>query len=84
MSITFGKRGSCTLPATRTVEGYSPKDGLAHGELDVVFHSCEAHHQEAREQWLRGLTAYTVAQSPKPPRICGQFTDFTDNGSTAA
>lgn len=83
MAISFGKRGTCTLPATRTVEGYSPKDGAAHGELDVVYHSCEAHHQEAKEQWLRGLTAYTVAQRPRQ-RVCGQFTDFTDNGDTAA
>ncbi|MFE5773690.1 hypothetical protein ACFQ7O_35650 [Streptomyces sp. NPDC056485] len=84
MAITFGKTGVCTRPAERAVEGYSPRDGLAHGELDRVVYACEEHREEARTVWLAGLTAHALPRSATTTRTCGSFTDFTAPDDPAA
>ncbi|WP_331718580.1 hypothetical protein OHU23_41230 (plasmid) [Streptomyces virginiae] len=81
MAITFTKLGRCTLPATRTLEGYSARDGRAHGELDKVVRACDAHVETARTDWLAGLTPYAVTHTGSS--VCGQLTDFTGTDDAA-
>ncbi|WP_280335870.1 hypothetical protein [Nocardia wallacei] len=63
---------SCGRDAAHRVEGYSPRNGLLHGSLDVVVYACPDHHDIARREWLAGLAAYSceVAASLPPP-TCG-------------
>ncbi|MDX2657880.1 hypothetical protein PV736_02170 [Streptomyces scabiei] len=76
MSITFSTVGTCTAEASVCVEGYSPLDGRAHGDLDVVVYVCEAHHDTARTEWLAGLTPYSIPRARG--RRCGQVTAFAE------
>lgn len=48
----------CGAPATVRLEGYSARDGLAHGSLDVIVYACQEHTDTARTEWLAGLTPY--------------------------
>lgn len=68
----------CGAPATVRYEGYSPRNGLAHGSLDLTVYACEEHDSQARTEWLDGLLAYrtlTVGTSR-----CGERFDFTTLG----
>lgn len=69
----------CGAPATTCVEGYSPRDGRAHGSLDLTVYACADHATFARTDWLSGLTAYTCASTPVGRR-CGERFDFTTLG----
>jgi hypothetical protein len=76
VSITFSTIGTCTAPAAVCVEGYSPRDGRAHGSLDVVVYACEKHAEVARTEWLASLTPYGTTPVPGPR--CGEMTTFTE------
>lgn len=76
MNITSSTVGTCTAEAVVCVEGYSPRDGRAHGDLDVAVYVCEAHHETARTEWLAGLTPYTIKRAVG--RRCGQVTAFAE------
>ncbi|MCT9107940.1 hypothetical protein N4G69_20260 [Streptomyces mirabilis] len=68
----------CGAPATDRIEGYSARDGLAHGSLDAIVYACPDHASEARAQWLSGLTPHSSATSGG--RHCGDYVDFTADG----
>lgn len=65
----------CGAPATVSFEGYSPRNGLAHGSLDVIVHACTKHTTKARDEWLGGLMPYRT--TPGATSRCGESFDFT-------
>ncbi|MDX2679274.1 hypothetical protein [Streptomyces soliscabiei] len=65
----------CGAPATVSFEGYSPRDGLAHGSLDVIVHACDEHTSKARDEWLGTLMPYRT--TPGTTSRCGESFDFT-------
>jgi hypothetical protein len=61
VSIHFDQVGHCGAVAVYKVEGYSPKDGMAHGSLDVTVAVCAACHPVVRQQLIGcGMTPYTL------------------------
>ena len=78
MTITFDHVGTCPHKTTVMVEGYSPRDGRAHGSLDVTVRVCDACHQTTRTQLFAcGMTPYS-----RPTRTemgCGDRTTFEEN-----
>lgn len=74
----FDQVGQCHGTATVMVEGYSPKDGRAHGSLDVTVHVCSGCHERVRrELWTCGMTPYSIQSAAM--RTCGERTIFDDN-----
>ncbi|MFA3877559.1 hypothetical protein ABS735_28435 [Streptomyces sp. MMCC 100] len=69
----------CGAPASVCVEGYSPRDGRAHGSLDHAVYACTVHATDARTDWLHGFTTYTCAGTPVDRR-CGERFDHTTLG----
>jgi hypothetical protein len=70
---------TCPRPATVAVEGYSPRDGRAHGSLDRVARVCDDHAETART-WMGHLMPYRAIQGDIGHRIpCGEITDYTDD-----
>ncbi|WP_371528396.1 hypothetical protein OG302_22400 [Streptomyces sp. NBC_01283] len=68
----------CGAPAAALIEGYSPRDGLAHGSLDLTVYACDEHATTARTDWLRGMTPYSM---PSPSgRRCGTRFDYRTLG----
>ncbi|MDQ0933782.1 hypothetical protein [Streptomyces turgidiscabies] len=65
----------CGAPATVSFEGYSPRNGLAHGSLDIIVHACDEHAVQARAEWLGTLTPYRT--TPGATSRCGESFDFT-------
>lgn len=87
-TVRFGRVPGvhCTAPAVRVVEGYNPKDGIAHGSLDVVVYVCEEHHAAARDMWVQAVGAassWTRSQPPITPHLCGALVDYRDTTSSA-
>ena len=68
----------CGAPATVRFEGYSPRDGLAHGSLDLAVYACADHATQARAEWLDGLLPYRTAAAGDSR--CGERFDFTKLG----
>lgn len=69
----------CTATATSCIEGYSPRDGRAHGSLDTTTYTCAAHAPATRaEVEAAGLTAYTCETSGL--FTCGERFDFRTLG----
>jgi hypothetical protein len=68
----------CGARSTVRFEGYSPRDGLAHGSLDLAVYACDEHASQARTQWLDELLPYrtTTAGTAR----CGERFDFTTLG----
>lgn len=79
MSMRVSQVGTCTTPAARTVEGYSPRDSGVHGSLDAYVYVCDAHVETGRE-WLAGLQTYACATRPAPGTRCGRLVDFRAAG----
>lgn len=76
--------GTCTGVATYRVEGYSPKNGLAHGSLDVDIAACLDCHATVRQQLVDvGMTPYSIGMVTDI-RPCGERTVFEDCTYTAA
>ncbi|WP_411091387.1 hypothetical protein [Streptomyces sp. 049-1] len=69
----------CGVPAAVCIEGYSPRDGLAHGSLDHTVYACAGHTADARADWLSGYTTYTCTGTPEGRR-CGERFDYTTLG----
>ncbi|MCP2327611.1 hypothetical protein HDA40_006118 [Hamadaea flava] len=71
---------TCGQPATVRIEAYSPRDGLAHGTLDVSVNVCDA-HVEPVSATLRqaGFTAHRDGQAQSGKR-CGDGYDYTQPG----
>ncbi|MEU8531575.1 hypothetical protein [Streptomyces parvulus] len=69
----------CGAPAAVCIEGYSPRDGLAHGSLDHTVYACAGHTADARADWLSGYTTYTCTGTPEGRR-CGERFDYTALG----
>lgn len=82
MSVTFSTVGACSADAVVCVEGYSPRDGRAHGNLDVAVYVCKAHEEIARTEWLAGLTPYSTPATQG--RRCGYVTAFAEVPSLPA
>jgi len=79
----FDHIGVCTSTATVMVEGYSPKDGRAHGSLDVTVHVCKDCHGAIRDSlWACSMTPYSRPSSAE--RRCGERTIFEDCAYTRA
>ncbi|WP_330265305.1 hypothetical protein [Streptomyces griseorubiginosus] len=68
----------CGAPATVRFEGYSPRNGLAHGSLDLAVYACTDHTTQARTKWLDGLMPYRTATAGASR--CGERFDFTKLG----
>ncbi|MEU5664735.1 hypothetical protein [Streptomyces longwoodensis] len=64
----------CGAPATVRYEGYSPRDGLAHGSLDLAVYACDDHAGQARTEWIGDLLAYRTTTAGSR---CGERFDFT-------
>ena len=80
--ITFDRFGTCTGVATYKVEGYTPKNGLAHGSLDVTVNACVDCHQKVRTQLIEcGMTPYSLGMVTDV-QPCGDRTTFADNSFT--
>ncbi|MFE3051577.1 hypothetical protein [Nocardia sp. NPDC059239] len=76
MSI-FSKVGTCDQLATRSVEGFSPRDGRAHGSLDAYVYVCDDHIQTAGDEWLGDLpTTFVNVTRPSDGTVCGRMVDF--------
>jgi hypothetical protein len=61
MTTVFDHVGDCLNPATVSVEGYSTKDGQAHGSLDVVVRTCDDCHPRVRTQLIDcHMTPYSI------------------------
>ncbi|QTU47622.1 hypothetical protein F3K20_24885 [Streptomyces scabiei] len=67
----------CGAPAAVRFEGYSARNGLAHGSLDLVVYACDDHAAQAKDEWLGGLMPYRTL--PTGSR-CGEKFDFTTLG----
>lgn len=89
--ITFDRVGGCDNSVTMLIEGYSPKDGRAHGSLDVTIRSCADCHQIYRTQLFAcGMTAYsytgTVSHDDRNGRLvalrCGDRATYEANKYT--
>ncbi|MEU2975988.1 hypothetical protein ABZ678_02965 [Streptomyces hirsutus] len=70
--------GECGTAAAVRLEGYSPRQGLAHGSLDVIVYACEEHKATARAEWLEGFTPYTTAATGTAQ--CGDRFTFEPKG----
>lgn len=68
----------CGAPATTRFEGYSPRNGLAHGSLDLAVYACETHASQARTEWLGNLLPYRTLTAGDSR--CGERFDFTTLG----
>jgi hypothetical protein len=88
MTIRFDKVGKCPSYPTMLVEGYTPREGRAHGSLDVTVRCCADHHQKYRDEINAcGMTAFSftgsVVQGERggvtTPLLCGDRTIFDDN-----
>ncbi|MFF5759660.1 hypothetical protein ACFY7A_30030 [Streptomyces longwoodensis] len=64
----------CGGPATVRFEGYSPRDGLAHGSLDLAVYACDDHLEQARTEWIGDLLPHRTAALDAR---CGERFDFT-------
>ncbi|MFI0533565.1 DUF6907 domain-containing protein [Streptomyces scabiei] len=69
--------GGCGAPAAVRIEGYSARDGFAHGSLDLVVYACAQHAGEARAEWLGGLLTHS---GPTSSTVCGDRFDYTTLG----
>lgn len=80
--ITFDQVGTCTGVATYRVEGYTPKNGRAHGSLDVAITACVDCHPIVRQQLddLR-MTPYSLGMVTDI-RPCGERVTFAPNRHT--
>jgi hypothetical protein len=85
MTLPFSKSRAfvCDSPVTNAVEGYSPRDGRAHGSIDRVVYVCPDHVEDGRRLTLMEweLTPYTAimvgtAGADFKSR-CGEVTDWT-------
>lgn len=77
--ITFDRVGICLNKARMAVEGYSPRNGRAHGSLTVDVLVCSECHQAVRDSIEAcGMTPYTT-QSQALDRLCGERTTFEAN-----
>ncbi|MFJ5059057.1 hypothetical protein ACIP96_06510 [Streptomyces nigra] len=65
----------CGAPATVRYEGYSCRDGSVYGSLDVAVSACDEHAEQARTEWLAGMTPYRTIGPVD--RLCGERFDFT-------
>lgn len=80
--ILFDQAWACAHTGTAVVEGYSPKEGLAHGSLDVTVSVCARHHQVLRAQLDGcGMTPYSL--NMVSDRLCGTRTTFEENTYTS-
>lgn len=89
MTITFDHVGTCPNTPAMVIEGYSPKDGRAHGSLDVTIRACADCHQTYRTQIIScGMTPYSFsgcashADRPSGALValsCGDRTVFETN-----
>ncbi|GHD13316.1 hypothetical protein GCM10010313_38010 [Streptomyces violarus] len=70
----------CRAPASVRIEGYSARDGVTHGSLDVIVHACSEHAGQARTERLNGFTPYTTA--PTAGARCGDRLSFADTPAT--
>lgn len=83
LPYTSSRAHVCDRPVTRAVEGYSPRDGLVHGSLDLVMHVCPEHVETARQvvSMVWGLTPYTALMVGTAgvdfAAQCGEVTDWT-------
>ncbi|MGW4757500.1 hypothetical protein [Streptomyces chartreusis] len=68
----------CGAPATVRFEGYSPRNGLAHGSLDLAVYACAEHAPRARAEWLGDLMPYRTLTAGDA--LCGHLFDFTTLG----
>jgi hypothetical protein len=91
--ITFDRVGNCGNFVTMLIEGYSPKDGRAHGSLDVTIRSCRECHQTYRDQLeacgmtpysYTGSVSHTERKGRMVPLLCGDLTTFAENAYTNA
>lgn len=81
MTIRFDHVGACQAEATFIVEGYSPRDGHAHGSIDVVQRACDDCHLVVRSQMEEcGLTPYSALLVTD--RRCGDRTVYGENKYT--
>jgi hypothetical protein len=72
--------GGCGASATVRIEGYSARDGFAHGSLDLVVYACEQHAGEARAEWLGGLLPHSGPTGSAGSAVCGDRFDYTTLG----
>lgn len=76
----------CPRPATVAMEGYSPRNGLAHGSLDLVVTACDQHADTARA-WILETTDLRPHQAiqgdPGHHISCGKVSDYRDDQPTA-
>lgn len=88
MTITFDRVGTCTSYPTMVVEGYTPREGRAHGSLDVTVRTCADCHQTYRTQIIScGMTPFSFTGSVihedrsgvMTPLVCGDRTVFDEN-----
>jgi hypothetical protein len=75
--------GDCPNPATVSVEGYSAKDGRAHGCLDVVVRACDDCHPTVRAQ-LIDCSMTTYSRLTALVRRCGDRLVFQECAYTQA
>ncbi|MET7514053.1 hypothetical protein ABZS88_11335 [Streptomyces sp. NPDC005480] len=68
----------CGAPATARIEGYSARDGRAHGSLDRVVYACVEHTAQARADWLDDLLPYSMPVAGTA--VCGQHYDHRAMG----
>lgn len=82
MTIRFDQVGTCTGVATYRVEGYTPKNGLAHGSLDVTVTACLDCHPAVRQQIEEcGMTPYSLGMVTDV-QPCGERVTFAENNYT--
>lgn len=82
MTITFDRMDTYAGVATYRVEGYSPKDGRAHGSLDVDIAVCVDCHGKIRQRLIDcGMTPYSLSAVTEI-RPCGERTTFSENSFT--
>ncbi len=78
VSFSRVKNVRCSGTGRYIVEGYSPRDGKLHGNLDVTVYPCAEHLQDARTKWLGDLAAYVCQGTPKYAHPCGYLVDYRD------
>lgn len=75
LALRVASAWNCDAGASRSIEGYSARDGRLHGSLDAYVYVCDEHIRSGREH-LTGLATYLCLTRPADGISCGRMVDF--------